>query len=199
MEKRRFKRLPSNLVTRIRMQQASEQARRAILTRIRDISVGGVFIETHSPFPVGTLVEFDFELPGIPQKVHVNGIVRWSCEDQREGRGIGMGIEFLKVAVQATQAIREYVGTEDAKEMLVRVTRTQLHQSLLKIARQRAGQSLLLEALRGYTGCDVAPLREALQDFAEVGLVHFTHGSEVQFLEPPEGPFRRLVEAWGGA
>lgn len=195
-DKRKFKRLPANLVTCIRMQQVSEQARKAFLTRISDISVGGVFIETHSPFPVGTLVEFDFELPGLNQKVHAQGIVRWSCDERIQDRQAGMGIEFLKVSVSETQAIHAYVSAEDARQTIIRLTRTALHQDLLRFVHRKAGQTMLFEVLKNYLGSDPASLREALCDFEEAGIIRYTHGNEVQLLGLPEGTIREQAEAW---
>jgi len=56
---------------------------------IKDISAGGVFIETHHLFPVGETIALSFMVPRYPVPVKITGkIARVSPE--------GLGIEFLK-------------------------------------------------------------------------------------------------------
>lgn len=56
------------------------------VSRVKSLSLGGVFITTPNPPPVGTLVRLLFEVPG--GEVRSRGIVK------RSVRGQGMGIQF---------------------------------------------------------------------------------------------------------
>ena len=56
---------------------------------IKDISAGGVFIETHHLFPVGETISLSFMVPNYPVPVKITGrIARVSPA--------GLGIEFIK-------------------------------------------------------------------------------------------------------
>ncbi len=75
---------------------------------IRDLSEGGVFVDTPDPLPVGTPVAFTFVLEPISKNlVRGRGLVRW-CED-----AVGMGIQFLALSDEDQAAIRRFVALED--------------------------------------------------------------------------------------
>jgi PilZ domain len=60
-----------------------------IVSRVRDLSAGGVFVSTRDPIPVATVVEMLFSLP--EGEIRVKGIVRFSDEER------GFGVEFTKM------------------------------------------------------------------------------------------------------
>src|SRR5579862_4780893 len=59
------------------------------VSRVRDLSTGGVFVSTPAPPPVGTAVKLLFSLP--EGEVRVEGIVRYA--DAKKG----MGVEFSRM------------------------------------------------------------------------------------------------------
>jgi uncharacterized protein (TIGR02266 family) len=59
----------------------------------RKIGAGGMFIETETLEPVGTRVDLQFKLPGMPGPVEVTGRVAWTRPIGSEQPG-GMGIAF---------------------------------------------------------------------------------------------------------
>jgi len=72
--------------------------------RIRDLSEGGVFVDTSNPLPVEAPVTFTFVLQEISEKPIVGrGLVRW-CEDP-----VGMGIQFLALSDEDRSKIRQFV------------------------------------------------------------------------------------------
>jgi uncharacterized protein (TIGR02266 family) len=76
--------------------------------RIRDLSEGGVFVDTANPLPAGTPVTFTFVLQPISKKTILGrGLVRW-CEDE-----VGMGIQFLALSEDDQELIRRFVALED--------------------------------------------------------------------------------------
>ncbi len=56
---------------------------------IKDISNGGVFIETQTPFTVGQIIKLKFPLPNYKKLVKVTGEIVWSSPD-------GIGVKFKK-------------------------------------------------------------------------------------------------------
>ncbi len=60
-----------------------------IVSRVRDLSAGGVFVSTRDPMPVATVVEMLFSLP--EGEIRVQGIVRFSDQNR------GFGVEFTRI------------------------------------------------------------------------------------------------------
>ena len=59
------------------------------VSRVRDLSIGGVFVATPAPPPIGTTVKLLFVLP--EGEVRIEGIVRYA-ESKK-----GMGVEFTRM------------------------------------------------------------------------------------------------------
>ncbi len=60
-----------------------------IVSRVSDLSAGGVFVATRDPVPVGTAIEMLFSLH--EGEIRMKGIVRFSVD------GRGFGVEFTKM------------------------------------------------------------------------------------------------------
>jgi len=69
------------------------------VSRVRDLSIGGVFVSTEAPAPVGTAVKLLFALP--EGEVRVEGIVRYA--DSKKG----MGVEFTRMGTGDRARFRE--------------------------------------------------------------------------------------------
>ena len=82
----------------------------------KDMSRGGIFIQTDHVINVGTRMLLQFSLPDHSQIIKAEGRVIWvvpSYNDKKE-RGErtqihGMGIEFLKMGVEDQSLIRRFV------------------------------------------------------------------------------------------
>src|SRR5271154_4357196 len=68
----------------------------------KDISLGGMFIETASPPAFGATVKVGFTLPGRRTALLVTGTVRWRSKS-------GMGVQFGLLGARETHAIIEIV------------------------------------------------------------------------------------------
>jgi type IV pilus assembly protein PilZ len=66
----------------------------------KDISLGGMFIETAFPAAFGVAVFVGFTLPGHRKPMLVSGIVRWTSAG-------GMGVQFGSLGARETHAITE--------------------------------------------------------------------------------------------
>jgi len=73
--------------------------------RIRDLSEGGVFVDTPDPLPAGTPVSFTFAMQP-EQPILGRGLVRW-CQG-----AVGMGIQFLTLSEEDRATIRRFVAME---------------------------------------------------------------------------------------
>jgi hypothetical protein len=67
----------------------------------RDISVGGMFVETGSPPPFGAELTISVQLPGQKDRLVLPAVVRWTRPD-------GMGVQFGLLGARETYAITEY-------------------------------------------------------------------------------------------
>ncbi|MCC6558985.1 MAG: PilZ domain-containing protein [Polyangiaceae bacterium] len=70
----------------------------------RDISLGGMFIETLTPAPFGAPVIVYLSLPGLRQEVAVRSTVRWTMPD-------GMGVQFGVMGARETHALTQLLGS----------------------------------------------------------------------------------------
>jgi type IV pilus assembly protein PilZ len=70
----------------------------------RDISLGGLYIETAEPQPFGSEVRVFLVLPGLKQEVGVRATVRWT-------NPTGMGVQFGKMGARETHALTELLAS----------------------------------------------------------------------------------------
>jgi len=82
----------------------------------KDMSRGGIFVQTDHVINVGARVLLQFSLPGHSQIIKAEGRVIWVVpsyiEKRERGKKIqipGMGIEFLKMGVEDQNLIRRFV------------------------------------------------------------------------------------------
>lgn len=69
----------------------------------RDISLGGMFIETPQPAPYGAEIVVYLSLPGLRGEVAVKSTVRWTK------RGDGMGVQFGVMGARETHGLIELI------------------------------------------------------------------------------------------
>jgi uncharacterized protein (TIGR02266 family) len=70
----------------------------------RDVSRGGMAIQTMSPLPAGTAIRLTFRLPGSTAEIEAEGCVVWS------DRRAGMGIQFERLTAEAQQDLTAFAG-----------------------------------------------------------------------------------------
>jgi type IV pilus assembly protein PilZ len=75
--------------------------------RAKDISLGGMFIETPEPLAFNASLTVYVTLPGEKAPFALPGIVRWTRPD-------GMGIQFDMLGARETHAITEHTRTQPA-------------------------------------------------------------------------------------
>lgn len=194
-EKRKFKRLGTNWGVKIRATRYAEAAVREMQERIKNISVGGIFIETAQPMPVGTHVEFSFSMPETAGEIHAKGIVRWSNDGRLTEEPVGMGIEFLEVSQHHKEAIGTYVRKEVSREVLEPLLLSELHRNLLRYYFHRLGDTVLVEGVTQYLGCSPVDLLDVLKDFLKAKLVSYSKES-VTFLRTKNAELAQAIDHW---
>lgn len=77
----------------------------------RDVSLGGMFLETRRPFPVGTLLDLDFSLPDKKERVEVGAeVVRTVAYDPgNPGANPGMGVAFSRISARDREALADFL------------------------------------------------------------------------------------------
>ena len=71
-----------------------------------NLSVGGMFIETSRPLPLGTRFHLRFSLPGFSEPLDSDAEVRWVLDEAVGPIPCGMGVCFENMSDQDTDKIR---------------------------------------------------------------------------------------------
>src|SRR5439155_19901074 len=77
-----------------------------------DVSKGGLFIKTPTPFPPGTLIKFEIRIAGDKAVIAGVGRVVWKREagSAAAERPAGMGVKFIKIDESSRQVIDRVVA-----------------------------------------------------------------------------------------
>lgn len=82
----------------VRFHLASGEGDEVVRARARNVSVGGMFIETDRPAPFGAEITLEIALPDMPEFARLAGTVRWTNAD-------GMGVQFGVMGARETHGI----------------------------------------------------------------------------------------------
>ena len=77
-----------------------------------NISLGGVFIRSKNPLPVGTKLRVSFSLPGLKKMVETVGEVAHVLDARSDEGFTGMGIRFNDLDVGSKKVIDDLVAAE---------------------------------------------------------------------------------------
>jgi Tfp pilus assembly protein PilZ len=181
-EKRRFKRLNTRWITRIATHVSYPH-------QVRNVSLGGVFLETSAEFQNGQEIELEMRIPDYAEAVRVRGVVRWVEE------GHGVGVEFLELGRVGREVIHGIVRAGASKEYLAYLTRTKLHSMLLRFYCRKVGETFPQEVLAQFLGCTAEELVSILKDFALYRMVRFS-GNKVTLAAVEDAEVARGIRAW---
>ena len=76
-------------------------------SQTKNLSLGGLYLESASPLPLGTTVQLRFQLPTQPEPVEVAGDVRWVIK-KGPGDQSGIGIRFQGLRARDVWALNRY-------------------------------------------------------------------------------------------
>jgi hypothetical protein len=97
VELRRYQRAAIDVPVEVGAKGSTER----IAGRARDISLGGMFVESSTPFAFGADVTIYITLPGQKSAFALPGVVRWLRGSE------GMGVQFGLIGARETHAITE--------------------------------------------------------------------------------------------
>jgi len=79
--------------------------------KTRDISVGGLFIETHIGLPIGTRLQVDLRFLQVRAKASAE--VVWVLLD-KQGQSVGVGVQFVSLSDKVRAEIERFMGIRPA-------------------------------------------------------------------------------------
>jgi PilZ domain len=88
---------------RVRLATQVECEAAMILTFSRDVSVGGMFVETNTPMPTGSILTLRFNLNN-QTSIVAKGVVTYQIKK------FGMGVHFLDLTPEDRKSIEDYVS-----------------------------------------------------------------------------------------
>lgn len=108
MPDRHFRSQPRpGIRVRIRYRRLDEPHAREVEALTRNIGVGGAFILTDSPLPIGTLLEISISSPATWEPVRVRAEVRWIGSGAGED-DVGMGVSFRDLHPRDVVALHDF-------------------------------------------------------------------------------------------
>lgn len=87
---------------------------RILITRGANISLGGAFISTGNPDPIGTTAALRVDHRGVAMELDVE-VVRVSYVSQPDGSGLGMGLRFVGLDDAQRQFLAAYIDDNWAR------------------------------------------------------------------------------------
>lgn len=145
---RRQPRLP------IKMEVVYRTAGAFLVSYSVNLSKGGIFVETASPLPVGSVLSLQFEVPGAGA-LECEGMVAWVRQGAFDGLPDGMGVQF--------QALDEKYGG-----VIDQLVRNFLGLTVLVVAASSDRLALLARYIRSIITCEIVEATD--EHVAEVAL-----------------------------
>ena len=105
--RREHKRVSASITVKVR----SPDGRRSTTEQIKNISLGGVFIEMEDPLAFGTDVELEFAVPSDVRVITCKGFVVWSTKSspERGGGRQGIGVRLMDIGVREMRMLNEFI------------------------------------------------------------------------------------------
>ena len=82
---------------------------------MRNLSLGGIFIETAKPLPMNTKLRVEFCLPEMSNPIVADGVVVHTLRvgENRNPGVSGMGIRFAELEMSSRQVLEAYLQVQD--------------------------------------------------------------------------------------
>jgi type IV pilus assembly protein PilZ len=105
MERRAHVRLPARFL--VEYQHVED----FLIDYSANISIGGMFIQTQRPLPVGTRFRLRFKIPNRARPVETEGVVCWVIPPDHSGpEKSGMGIKFFELSPSDRKAVEKMLA-----------------------------------------------------------------------------------------
>ena len=185
-QRRNFKPLPADNISRIIRVEASADVLTRIITSIQDDS--GVAIESESPLPVNTVVEVRYTDPNKGEELSGLGLVRWTDPKR-------MGVTFVKI-----QTIPKGGGADNIRlsgpMAMASLTATPIHQRLLRLVYANAGQTMHISRVASALGVGAKMAEDPLRTFERASLIKRNPDGRLDLLWPKDESLQREIVVW---
>lgn len=111
-----------------------------------NLSKGGIFVETTSPMPIGTVLTMRFSVPAAGT-IEVTGVVAWIRPSDGEGKPAGMGIEFERLDGAHGEIIDRIVAGFRGLRVIVLAAGSQARSVLARGVRSLFGTADVVEVV----------------------------------------------------
>ena len=81
----------------------------------KDLSEGGIFIQTDDPLEVGKVIDLKFSLPDVEKVFNIKGEVKWTNQEESKGGRKGMGVAFKGLSEDDKKLLQNYVDKIEDK------------------------------------------------------------------------------------
>ena len=115
-KKRRFQRFALSYPVRYRLHDAPRDVD-FITSQTKDISGGGISFYTKGSFPLGTILEFEVDVPSIDHSVRALGRVM-RIEEVEADQLYDVGISFSQIDDKDQKDLVEYIGLLDIRKLM---------------------------------------------------------------------------------
>jgi uncharacterized protein (TIGR02266 family) len=180
LNRRHFRRVAADFVAEVRRVEGSPEELEGISSRVKNLSSGGVFVETQKLQPVGSVIEIRFSVGPKVRPMRALGVVRWTSSDPGSQ---GMGVQFVEVDEGVTSEVDGYVEKRADAQLARDLTRTPLHEAFVRLHSTAQGDALTIAEIARRLDSARGLVRLILRTFEQLGLV-VVHGDIVQFLVP---------------
>jgi uncharacterized protein (TIGR02266 family) len=188
-DRRSYRRVPTDFITEVKTVSMTGEKLEAIRARVKNVSKDGLFIQGDDVHPVGSVLQIRFKLGPHAQEMHALGVVRWTSPGPDQP---GMGIHFMQIDSAAAAELSEYVTTNAYDQAICDLTRTPLHESLLRLHGHAQGDVMRVGEIARRLDATHGLVRLILRAFGDHGLVS-VKDDLVNFLVPENEAIRRAI------
>ena len=180
LNRRNYRRVAADFVADIRKVAGSPEEIASISSQVKNLSSGGVFVETEKILPVGSVIQMRFSIGPKVRPMRAVGVVRWTSAESGQP---GMGVQFVEIDEDSSGGVHGYVKGRSEGQLARDLARTPLHEAFLRLHSEAQGDALRIAEIARRLDTARGLVRLILRTFVEYGLV-VVHGDMVQFLVP---------------
>ena len=109
-DKRKYIRVPVKVQVFLRDEDVSG----VVYFYSRNLSTGGIFLETELYLDEGSIVDIEFTLPNYPKFIDIKAKIVWTVPDNWDPaiHPPGMGLEFIKLSEENKKIIENYIASK---------------------------------------------------------------------------------------
>jgi tRNA A-37 threonylcarbamoyl transferase component Bud32 len=188
-DRRVYRRVPTDFVTEVRQVSADAEKLEAIRARVKNVSREGLYLQSDRVYPVGCVLQMRFRLGPHSPEMHALGVVRWTSAGPGKP---GIGVHFMQIESAAAAELAQFVKTSADDLALRDLTRTPLHDALLKLHASAQGDVMKVGDIARTLDATHGLIRLVLRAFGAHGLIAL-RDDVVHFLVPESETLRQVI------